>query len=200
MSLHIGALIVRGDARAELPGLCASVNYALSDEPAATEVHFDDPSGRDGQCAIGLVDGWTVVWGRSDLLAPPLEHIAKARDPQLYATADHLAPALAGFSRGRELYFSISDGTAGAYGIDHYVDGHRQRSLWELERELVHDEGRPLPHEKESMKRLEVDEWGMVELLCHLTVPYATLESCLFDIWRITWVPSVRKRPWWRLW
>ena len=200
MSLHVGALLARGDARSELRALCDQVGCTMSEKPVSLAVRFDDLTQRGtDECGLTLVEGWTVLWGQAGLLSPPLEFVARAPNPQLYVTAEHLAPALAAFSGNREVYFSISDGTAGTYGLDVYTGGRRTRSLWELEAEVVRDDGAPLSGEAEFRERLATSEWGMMELLCHQTVPYSTLEQSTLDVWQIAWVP-VKSRPWWHLW
>jgi hypothetical protein len=198
MSLHVAALLARGDARSEVSALCAQVGCAMGDKPVRSAIPFDDlRQGDTNDCGLAFVRDWTVLWGHSGLLSPSLDFIARTPDPQIYATAEHLAPALAAFSENREVYFSISDGTTGTYGLDRYAGGRRARSLWELEGEVIRDEGSPLSEEARFRQRLAASEWGMIELLCHLTVPYPALEQSSLDVWRIAWVKS---RPWWRPW
>jgi hypothetical protein len=200
MSLHVGALLARGNALSEMKALCDQAGCAMSEAPISLAVPFDDLMQRRlDECGLALIGGWTVLWGHSGLLSPSLDFVARAPNPRLYATAEHLAPALAALSGSREVYFSISDGTAGTYGLDLYTGGHRTRSLWEIEGEVVRDEGAPLSEEAEFRKRLATSEWGMIELLCHQTVPYSTLEQSTLDVWRIAWVP-VKSRSWWQLW
>ena len=171
----------------------------MSETPTALAVPFSEV-GRDGAGGVALVEGWTVLWGQSDLLSPSLDFITRASDPQRYATGQHLASALAAFSANREVYFSISDGTSGTYGLDYYANGQRTRSLWELDKQVVRDNGQSLPGETEFRQRLVVSEWGMIELLCHLTLPYSVLEGTTMDLWRIAWVPEAKVKPRWHLW
>jgi DNA-binding NtrC family response regulator len=56
-----------------------------------------------------------------------------------------------------------------------------------LDGEVQRDEGDALDREAHFRELLAADEWGMIELLCHLTVPYETLESAPVDVRVITW-------------
>jgi hypothetical protein len=166
MSWHTSAILIRAD---DLPdgadlldrlGFRGATEIGPIDFEDATSIGiFDALEGGLG-AAVASVDGWLSIWG-----------------PMLVADSH----AVADLSRDGAALTLMLEGASGTAGFEWFRDGTLIRRWLVQGRDVIHDEGDPLPEESEAPAG---DREGRVlYLLKRLALPVVTLDGAAYTLY-----------------
>jgi hypothetical protein len=164
MSWHTNGVLIHEDYSTDVDGLLRKLGFhgAVPDQTAS----FDDAtSGNNEDIAVGVVDGWTAVWGSVALYGVDDEGLAK-------------------IARKADIFELLLEGTSGTAGFKWWTGGKRVRNWMSLEGEEFKNDGRPLPEEKKAFAKRD-HEQAVLQLLTSLTLPLKRLTSIEYRMYKI---------------
>jgi hypothetical protein len=145
MGYHTNALFVRGatldDLRDALPDI-----FFVDSEEDGDSLGFDAAAAGslEPDCAAAEIDGWLVLWD-------PIGHLSRGERGEEFRGR---------LIRGGTALSVTMEGTTDTYGFTWIVDGKVRRDLaYEQRREVIVDEGEPLPEEA----NIKLPKWGRDE-------------------------------------
>jgi hypothetical protein len=178
MSWNTSVILIRQDLSGDWPGLLETLGFR--DPAPAGTVSWEEASSNslDGK-AVGVKDGWTVVWDP--------DGFTTVWDPE--PTDDYLFwpaivdRALKKLSRGSPALGLVWAGVGDAHGFAWYLDGRRPR--WRFAHGSQVDQGgQPLP-EEEVFRQTMDEEDRLFLLMGRLTLPMSALEDVTFEVYRV---------------
>jgi hypothetical protein len=101
-----------------------------------------------GGKAVGVVDGWTLIWDPMMFLGEGPE---VAVPPGLWPR--QVEEALVHWSQRTRIYSFLTEGSSGTYGFAWYANGTRRRLCLRRQGTLVLEDGSVLPEERDAEAR-----------------------------------------------
>jgi hypothetical protein len=164
MSWHTIGIFIQKDYSADVGGMLGKLG--LNGAIPQQRVSFDGATcGDDEGVAVGVIDGWTVLWG----------------GVAMYGVDED---GLAEIAKKVRIFQILLEGTSGTAGFTWWAGGKCVRDWMSQEGEVFKNEGTPLPEEKRAFAKRD-HEQAVLQLLTSLTVPFQRLESIEYRMYEI---------------